>query len=261
MNRLRVIVTMMCLLPCVVMAAGENATKPAPAPVLPDPKPIVERVLKNRPTKDIVMTGRLFATRRGEPTAFEILVNASATELRTIIRAGSSEWLMIQPDTGAVRWYRKGAGELTGDQRLERILDSHFTVYDLAAPYLRWPNIAYLQEDRLKGANCHKIEARADNQPYRRVQLWIDQGSDALLRAEAYDAEDRMIKRFWVTSVRKLGDMWVPRGMDIAWRPPHQSLPSEERSRIELDDGKFDAQLPDEMFDETKFGVPATPKK
>jgi hypothetical protein len=260
MKLLRIIATATtCLLPIVALSAGADKDKPAPASVKLDPKPIIERVLKNRPTKDIVLTGRLYATRRGEPTTFEILASVGKDEMRTIVRAGSSEWLMIQPVAGAARWYQKGTGELTGARRLERILNSHFTVYDLAVPYLRWPQIAYLKEDRLKGANCHVLEVRADNEPYRRVQLWVDKDSDALLRAEAYDGDDRMIKRFWITSVRKLGETWVPRGMDIAWRPPHQSMPSEERSRIEMDDGKFDARLPAEMFDEKNFGV--TPPK
>jgi hypothetical protein len=235
------------------MTRAVSAAEPAAAEVKPDPKPILTRVVENRPRKDVVLKGQLFPTRRGDPIPFELLVKADETGTRTIIRAGKLEWLLVQPDNGETRWYQKGLGELTGDQPANAILDSHFSVYDLAAPYLRWTDCDYVASEVIKGRNCHVIEVRSETGPYRRVQLWIDKEMDGLLRAEIYDPDGRMVKRFWVSSFRKLGEAWVPRGMNISWRPPGQSLPSEERSRLEVDNGTYDAKLDDTLFDEKRF--------
>jgi hypothetical protein len=230
-----------------------HAANPSVDEVKPDPKPIMARVVENRPRKDVLLKGQLFPTRRGDPVPFEMLINAEESGTRTLIRAGKSEWLVLQPDNGNPRWFEKGTGELTGDQRTRDILGSHFSAYDLAVPYLRWTDCDYVMSEVIKGRNCHVIEVRNETEPYRRAQLWIDSEMNGLLRAELYDPDGHMVKRFWVSSFRKLGEAWVPRGMDISWRPPGQSLPSEERSRLEVDDGKYDANLDDAQFDEKRF--------
>lgn len=231
-----------------------RATEPAaPEAAAVDPQPILKRTRENRPVKNVILKGNLYPDRRADPVAVELWVQANETDWRTIIRAGESEWLVIQPRDGAPRWFQKGAGELTGDQRLKPILKSQFTPYDLALPYLHWTEATYLGSERMKGRGCHLIEVRKADAPYPRVKVWIDQEMNGLLRAEAYDADGALVKRFWVASFRKLGDAWVPRGMEIAWRPPGQTLPSEQRSRIEVTDGKYDAELDPKLFDEQAF--------
>jgi hypothetical protein len=58
-----------------------------------------------------------------------------------------------------------------------------------------------------------------------------------------------------VTSFKKIGDVWIPRGLEASRVPPAQSLPSEEKSRLEVYEGKNDAALPAEWFSPVSFAT------
>jgi hypothetical protein len=213
---------------------------------------ILDRVLANRPQKDFSLKARLFAG-TADPVPVEILVKNTPGETRTIYRGSNTEALVVQPVHGEPKFYLRGVGELTGNQRTEKLLGSNFTYYDLGLAFLRWPNVKLLDEGRVRGRDCFVIEARADGEPYTRVKLWIDKEYYALLRAEAFDSNDNLTRRFAVTSFKKIGDVWIPRGLEASWVPPAQSLPSEEKSRLDVYAGDYDTHLPAEWFATERF--------
>jgi hypothetical protein len=149
----------------------------------------------------------------------------------------------------------KGAGELTGARRMEKLAGSQFTYYDLGMPFLHWPTVKFVDEGRVRGQDCHILELTATNQPYSKVNVWIDQKYSALLRAEAYDENEGLARRLSIGSFKRLGDLWIPKGIDMAFILPSQALPSEEKSRLDIYDGNYETRLPAEMFDEAKFGT------
>ncbi len=222
------------------------------APTNQTAQAILDRVLANRPTKDFSLKARLFVGEQ-DPMPVEIFVKNTAEETRTLYRGGKTEALVVQPLHGEPKFYLRGVGELTGNQRTQRLLGSNFTYYDLGLAFLHWPNVKLLDEDRVRGRDCFAIEARADGEPYTRVKLWIDEEYYALLRAEAFDTNDNLTRRFAVTSFKKIGDIWIPRGLEASRVPPAQSLPSEEKSRLEVYEGDYDKQLPAEWFATEKF--------
>ncbi|MGO9243742.1 MAG: outer membrane lipoprotein-sorting protein, partial [Verrucomicrobiia bacterium] len=203
------------------------------APTNQTAQAILDRVLANRPTKDFSLKARLFVGTEN-PVPVEIFVENTAGETRTLYRGGKTEALVVQPLHGEPKFYLRGVGELTGNQRTQRLLGSNFTYYDLGLAFLHWPNVKLLDEGRVRGRDCFAIEAKADGEPYTRVKLSIDKEYYALLRAEAFDANDNLTRRFAVTSFKKLGDIWIPRGLEASRVPPAQSLPSEEKSRLEV---------------------------
>jgi hypothetical protein len=213
---------------------------------------ILDRVLASRPTKDISLKARLFVA-AGDPIPVEILTRNTAEETRTIYRGGQTEALIVQPVHGDPRFYLRGPGELTAARRTEKLLGSHFTYYDLGLPFLRWPNAKLLDEERVRGRDCFAIESKADGEPYARVKMYLDKEYYALLRAEAFDGNDSLVRRFAVTSFRKIGELWIPRGLEASFLPPGQSLPSQEKSRLEVYEGNYDAQLPAEWFAAERF--------
>jgi hypothetical protein len=223
-----------------------------PAPTNQTAQAILDRVLANRPTKDFSLKARLFVADQ-DPVPVEIFVKITASETRTLYRGSNTEALVVQPVHGEPRFYLRGAGELTGNQRTEKLLGSNFTYYDLGLAFLRWPNVKLLEEGRVRGRDCFTIDARADGEPYTRMRLWIDKEYYALLRAEAFDANDNLVRRFAVTSFKKIGDVWVPRGLEASRVPPAQSLPSEEKSRLDVYEGDYDKPLPAEWFATEKF--------
>ena len=56
-----------------------------------------------------------------------------------------------------------------------------------------------------------------------------------------------------VTSFKRVGDVWIPRRMEMVYRPRGQSLPAAETSRLEIYDGNYDAALPPSWFDPAAF--------
>ena len=215
---------------------------------------ILARLQANRARKDFSLKARLFVTRE-QIVPVELLVKNTPDEARTVYRAGKTQLLVVQPDHGAPRYYLKGTGELTGPARAGKFLASHFSYYDLGLPFLHWPEVKVQGEDRVLGRDCYVLETRASGEPYTRAKLWIDKEYSALLRAEAFDENDLLVRRFAITSFKKLGDIWIPRGIEIGFVPKAQALPSVEKSRLEVNDGSYDVQLPAEWFSSESFGA------
>jgi hypothetical protein len=213
-----------------------------------DARVILGRVLANRPVKDFSLKARLFVGSE-DPLMVEILVKNTATDTRTIYRTAKTQALVVQPVKGEPHFYLRGAGELVGVKRTEKLLGSEFAYYDLGLPFLRWPNPKLLDaDDRVRGRDCFAIEISAEDEPYARVKIWIDKEYYALLRAEAFDREGNLVRRFAVTSFKKIGDFWIPRGLEAAILPPGQSLPNQQKSRLEVYEGNYDTKLPEELF-------------
>jgi hypothetical protein len=240
----------LAILLCVPLWADRGENKP-------DAQAILERVLASRPTKNFSLKARLFVGRT-EPVPVEILVQNSPAETRTIYRGGQTEVLVLQPVRAVPRYYLRGVGELTGAKRTGKLLGSQFSYYDLGLPFLHWPSAKFLGEDRVRGRDCFAIESAAEGEPYTRVKLWIDKEYFALLRAEAFDANGDLTRRFAITSFKRLGDVWIPRGMEASFVPPAQSLPSEEKSRLEVYEGNYDAAPPAEWFAPERFAPAAS---
>ena len=208
----------------------------------------LERLAENRVVKDFSLKGRLFVA-SDQTVPVEVLVKNATTETRTIYRAGTNAVLIVQPVHGEPRYFLRGA------RPMDKWLGSQFTYYDLGVPFLRWPDPKFVADDRLRGRDCHVVEVRATGQPYAHVKIWIDREYFALLRAEAFNEDENPVKRFAVTSFKRLGEIWIPRAIECATVSPGQALPAQEKSRLEIDTGDYDAKLPAEWFAEEKFGA------
>jgi len=224
----------------------------APAVRAEDAAGVIQRMLAHRAPQDFSLQARLDVT-RNQSTNLTMLVHNTPDETRTIFRAGATDLLIVQPVTGAPRWFLRGAGELTGARLQEKWLGSEFTFYDLGMPFLRWPDAKLIGNDRTRGQDCFVLEMTATNQPYGRVKLWVDQQYFALLRAEAFDPAEALVRRLAITSFKRLGAVWIPRGIEMAFIPPHQAMPAEDKSRLEIEGGDYAAQLPAEWFATDKF--------
>jgi len=234
-------------------ASADDAVTNAPATAL------MTRVLANRPVRDYSLKARLFVT-PDNPVPVDILVSPRPGEVRTIYQAARMHLLVVQPEHGQARFYLRGTGELKGAARMGGFLGSHFSYYDLGLPFLHWPDATLAGDDRVRGRDCTVVEVRADHEPYARVKLWIDKEYLALLRAEAYDGNDGLVKRVAIASFKRIGDAWIPRGIDIAFVPKLQALPAEEKSRLEIYEGSPDAHFaPDQFSPETFLRAPAAP--
>jgi len=215
---------------------------------------IIARALANRPMQDLALKGRLFLT-RDDKVPIEVFIRNTPTETRTIYRSDKMNLLVVQPLRGATQFYLRGVGQLSKARQIENLLGSEFTLYDIGFPFMHWTNFTLLGDDRVRGRDCYRLEAKASNtnSPYAKVILWIDHDYFGLVRADGYDAEGALVKRFAITSLKRIGDVWIPRGIEAARVPPGQAMPAEVRSRLEFYDGNYNAKLPADLFSEEQF--------
>lgn len=218
---------------------------------------IMARALANRPMQDLSLKARLSVTTRGEKLPVEIFIRNTPDETRTIYRGDKTDLLVIQPLHGFARFYLRGTGRLNDARQQEPLLQSSFSLYDLGFPFMHWPELTATGHDRVRGRDSYLLEAKSGTTkaPYGKVKLWIDQTYFGLVRAEAFDADGALVKRFAVTSLKKIGEVWIPRGIEAAIVPVGQSMPAEVRSRLEIYDGNYNAKLAADFFSEDRFGA------
>jgi hypothetical protein len=246
-NRLRsdVTGTLLWLLTILPGAAAQPADTNISAQV------VMERVRGNRAEKDFAFKARLFVG-RAQPSIVSILMKNTPQDTRTVYQSGTqSSLLVIQPVRGPATYYMTNKGELTGPDRLQKLFGAEFTPYDLALPFLQWERVTCLGKERRTGRDCLLIEAKADNEPFARVKMWIDEEYAGLLRAEAFNTDDQLVKRYGITSFKRVGDVWIPKGIEVATVPAGQSLPSQEKSRLEMFEADDEPKFSADQFDPT----------
>lgn len=95
---------------------------------------------------------------------------------------------------------------------------SDLTWLDLTLDYLWWPDPRMAGEDRVRGRDCFVVEVAPPESiaPANGVvRLWLDRETGMLLRAEQVDREGRVRRSMWVRSVRKHGERWMIRDLEV----------------------------------------------
>jgi hypothetical protein len=241
------------------------------SPPLTSADDIVREVLRRRPTGDIRLRGKLYRLEgidgKKELGLVELFVRASDAETRTVIRvlapqahAGTTV-LALQPTEGAPRIFlaRKGepAEELAGARLKESFIGSDFSYEDLnLAACLHWPKRELLGNEIVRGQNCYKLEftaAPGASSQYAKAICWIERERFAVVKTETYDADGAQARKFSVAALKKVvtrkgNELWGLKAAEILWRPPRQSLPDAEKTRLEIIENEYDTQLPDKVF-------------
>ena len=65
----------------------------------------------------------------------------------------------------------------------------------------------------------------------RRVRVWVDRKTGALMQAEEFDGE-RPLRRLWGTRIRKFGDRWMANVMEV------ETVGSGHRTKITVEELK-----------------------
>jgi outer membrane lipoprotein-sorting protein len=113
------------------------------------------------------------------------------------------------------------AKPVSGEQLLTPLADSTFCLLDLGLEFFHWPQQRLLKRDRpelYKSRPCHVLES-LDPAPlprgYARVLSWVDKETGGLLKAEAYDRDNHLLKEFSVRSIMKVENQWQPQELKI----------------------------------------------
>ena len=99
----------------------------------------------------------------------------------------------------------------------KKLLGTDLAYEDLALRFIYWSRATITGEDRIKLQSTWKLTLNAPTHrtEYSSVNLWVDKDSGALLRAEAYDWQGKLIKRFEVISAQSIEGKWYLKKMRI----------------------------------------------
>ena len=99
----------------------------------------------------------------------------------------------------------------------KKILATDLSYEDLALRFVYWSRATITGEDSIKTRAAWKLllNAPTHRTEYSSVNLWVDKDSGALLRADAYDWQGKLIKRFEVISGQKIEGRWYLKQMRI----------------------------------------------
>ena len=142
----------------------------------------------------------------------------TAGEKLTIVHADAKP---NEYTVGRVSGAQGAAGEarkLSGNQTMVAFAGSDFWVADLGLEFLHWPKQLLLKKEMRRSRSCNVLES-VNPQPvpgaYSRVRCWIDIESGGIVLAEAYDAQDKLLKEFAPKEIKKIQGEWQLEEMEI----------------------------------------------
>jgi len=126
---------------------------------------------------------------------------------------------------------------LTPQEKLERVVDSDIYYEDLGVDFTRWEDVKPLGWDSILTFDTWVYEARpTEISNYAKARFWISSKFEALLRVDAYNKANKVIKRVEVHSVMDIDGLFSIKEMEIATMIPDRDI-SSSRTYIEIHKG------------------------
>jgi len=166
----------------------------------------------------------------GEPIELKAQLRSGSTSVpfRIVVRDGKVSYVFENPDQeillglgeneATLQERRGGKTSPVGPARWDDSVRGGLLSYeDLALQFLYWPNPKLLGEEDLERIPSYKIEVQApsSSSQYGVVRVWIGKENGALVGIEGFDRDGKLIKRFKVVTVQKLGGQWMLKQMRI----------------------------------------------
>lgn len=194
---------------------------------------LAEELLSQRPAENFVQTGRL-KIRDGKSKRTEIPIRFEAFVTETIwtttyetTSESNHVGLIVTHEDGKPNRYELFKGPptrirlpqfLSGNETMTSFAGSDFWVADLGLEFFRWPEQKVLKHEMRRGRPCKVLEsvnpAPATN-AYSRVVSWIDNETGGIVRAEAYDSDNKLFKDCEPKGFKKIKGRWELREMRI----------------------------------------------
>jgi hypothetical protein len=207
---------------------------PDPKKDVPSPEMLQARLWEVSRLHDFKLEGFLRTDKNLHPITMR-------TRDREIVFEFQKQPLQIRvemTESGSIIQRRKAKNEawmpVTGKERLEKILDSDACYEDLGLDFLRWSDVRTLGADSIKTLGAWAYEAKPPVMSnYAKTQYWISSDYLAVLRVDAFNEKNQVIKRVEVNGVMKVGNAYTIKEMLIASIIPGRDL-SSSRTFIEI---------------------------
>ncbi len=129
--------------------------------------------------------------------------------------------------------------------RTQPFLGSSFYVSDLVLPTVDNYTYKYLGKDVLNGRSVNLVEMTPKdpaNEVYAKTVLALDPKDLLILRREFFDKNGDKVKVWTIDKVEQIDGIWTLTGQEM------QDLKNKTKSRLDVSDVKYNAELPDVMF-------------
>jgi hypothetical protein len=118
---------------------------------------------------------------------------------------------------------------LSPSQIMAPFAGSDFWIADLGLEFFHWPDQKITGHETRRTRDCTVLESHNPNLDvggYSRVVTWIDNQTLGIIHAEAYDADDKLLKVFDPKSLKKVNGQWELQDIEI------QNVQTHSRTRI-----------------------------
>lgn len=206
---------------------------------------LVNELLSMRPSENTSTKGvlRITANRQTQQVPFTFSVtNGPASWTSTYEsspKSGDRKGMRLviqQAPLAANKYsvYEEGKPETNpkGNDTMIPFAGSDFWVADLGLEFFHWPEQRLTGTEMRRGQSCRVLESINPNPApgaYRRVVSWIDIDSGGIIRADAYDHRNTLLKQFVPKEVEKIEGQWQLAEMEI------QNRQTGSRTRIKFD--------------------------
>lgn len=202
-----IVVTLNC---CTGFQAPAQSTSPTAQEIL-------KEVRLNQSEQHRVLNGRL---RNGDQIVpFKLLLNGAEIryeftkpDLALMLRLGEKGSRLEEVT-------RSGSEKVSAARFDTKVRNTDISYEDIALRFLYWTNAKIeVNDDIMLYRKCWRLRlgspSRNDSQ-YSAVVLWVEKQNGAFLRADGYDWNAKLSKRFDVRSVQKVEGVWLLKQMRI----------------------------------------------
>lgn len=151
--------------------------------------------------------------------------------------APDEQYIKVKASRNAVR--------VSDDIRKQPFLGSAFYVSDLVMPELDDYTYRAAGQDVIGGRSVMLVEMtpkHSEQEIYAKTVLALDPKDLLVLRREFFDRKGDRVKVWTIDKVEQIDGIWTLTGQEM------QNLKDNMRSRLDIRNIKYNAELPDEMF-------------
>lgn len=181
----------------------------------PDANEILRSVRIAQASQHQTLRGKLRSG--GTSIPFRLVVDGPTIQYQFTDRSQTIQLRLLEKDSRLEEITGGSAQKVSAARFDQKVLGTDISYEELAMKFLYWPNARVTGEQTITLRKCWQIRTeppRGESQ-YSRVDLWIDQASGALMKAEAFDPSGRMVKKFQVISGQKIEGAWLLKSMRI----------------------------------------------
>jgi outer membrane lipoprotein-sorting protein len=151
------------------------------------------------------LTGRL-RPEDGEAIPFQLRLKGSEIDYQF---ANPQETIKLQlTDSGSILSDQTAARRqnLSGSKLQESVRGTDITYEDLSLRFIYWKDAKVAGEQRVRAITCSIVDVQppSRNTAYSTVRLWIAKDRGALIKAEGFDWQAKLVKRFEIISGQRV---------------------------------------------------------